>query len=204
MIYATLLACIVLAMNCAYATAGIAAAAGYGIALRLTRGAGLLVFAAGTLVEFAAVMAHDGLTQVMLFIGFGAVVTGGACDAMCGYVFDAITLPSLTLLLLLSIASQTFTAFALGVLTCGGALMMLYAGTRGRGLGLGDVKLACCIGAAVGAVGGVEALGIAFVLGGAYAAFLLGTGRARRGEELRFAPYLAAGTAVIVLHGAFV
>ncbi|HET9097477.1 MAG TPA: prepilin peptidase, partial [Candidatus Baltobacteraceae bacterium] len=140
----------------------------------------------------------------MLLVAFGAVITGAACDAACGYVFDSITLPCLALLLLISIVSQTLAAFSIGVLACGGALMILYTVTRGRGLGLGDVKLACCIGAAAGAVGGVEALGIAFVFGGAYGAFLLGTGRAQRGAELRFAPYLAAGTALIALHGAFV
>lgn len=204
MIHAALLVCVALATNAAYAGAGIAAAAGYGIALRFTRGAGLAVLAAGTAAECAAVIAHDGITQVMLIIALGAVVTGAACDAACGYVFDAITLPCLALLLLLAIASHTVASFALGVSACGGALLSLYAVTRGRGLGLGDVKLAGCIGAAAGAVGGVEALGIAFVLGGAYAAFLLGSGRARRGAEFRFAPYLAAGTVLIVLHGAFV
>lgn len=204
MIHAALLACIALGVNCAYAVCAITAASRYGIALRFTGGAGLAVLAAGTAVEVAAINTHDGFTQIALLIAFGAVITGAACDAACGYVFDVITMPCLALLLLLSIASHTFTVFAFGVLACGGALMILYALTRGRGLGLGDVKLACCIGAAAGAAGGVEALGIAFVLGGAYAAFLLGTGRARRGGELRFAPYLAAGTALIALHGAFV
>lgn len=201
MIHAALLTCIALGVNCAYAAAGIAAAARCGITLRFTRGAALPVVAAGTAAECAAVITQRGVSEATLLLAFGAVVTGAASDAACGYVFDWITLPCLALLLLLSIATQTFTVFALGVLACGGTLMVLYALTRGRGLGLGDVKLACCIGAAAGAWGGIEALGIAFVLGGAYAAVLLATGRARRGAELRFAPYLAAGTALIVLRG---
>lgn len=204
MIHGLLLACIVLAVNCGYAAAGIAAASRCGIVLGFKHGAGPAVFAGGTVVECAAVIAHDGISQIILLIAFGAVITGAACDAACGYVFDSITLPCLALLLLVSIVSQTLAVFSIGVVACGGALMMLYALTRGRGLGLGDVKLACCIGAATGALGGVEALGIAFVLGGAYAAFLLVTGRAQWGAELRFAPYLAAGTALIALHGAFV
>lgn len=204
MIHAALLACIALAINCAYAAAGLNAAARCGIALSLTRAPGLAIITAGTIAECGAVLAaHDLAAQVMLFVAFGAVVIGAACDAACGYVFDAVTLPCLALTLALSIAFETFTAFGLGVLAAGGSLMVPYALTRGRGIGLGDVKLACCIGAAAGALGGVEALGIAFVLGGAYAAFLLVTKRARRGTELRFAPYLAAGMAVIVLHGAF-
>ncbi|HET9097708.1 MAG TPA: prepilin peptidase, partial [Candidatus Baltobacteraceae bacterium] len=149
-------------MNCAYAAAGIAGASRCGIVLRSSHGAGLAIFAVGTVVEYAAVNAHAGISQIMLLVAFGAVITGAACDAACGYVFDSITLPCLALLLLVSIESQTLAAFSVGVLVCGGALMMLYAVTRGRGLGLGDVKLACCIGAAAGAVGGVEAIGIAF------------------------------------------
>lgn len=80
----------------------------------------------------------------------------------------------------------------------------LYALTHGRGLGLGDAKLACCIGAATGAANGLESLGTAFVLGGTYAAYLLASKRARRKDELRFAPYLAAGLAAVALHGVFV
>lgn len=80
----------------------------------------------------------------------------------------------------------------------------LYALTHGRGLGLGDAKLACCIGAATGAANGLESLGTAFVLGGTYAAYLLASKRACRKDELRFAPYLAAGLAAVALHGVFV
>lgn len=203
MIHAALITCIALCMNSAYAAAGLAAAQRYRIDLSLSRGVGLLVFAVGTLVQ-CVLMAFlpFGAPAALPILAFGAAVTGAACDAACGYVFDAITLPCLALMLALSAILGSLVPFATGVAAAGGSLAVLYALTRGRGIGLGDVKLACCIGGGAGALGGIEALGVAFVLGGAYAAVLLITNRAHRGQELRFAPYLAAGMAVVVLHGA--
>lgn len=195
--------CIAVAVNCVYAVSGLCAAAHYGIRLSLARGAGLGVLLAGTAVECAALASAHGIAaQLPLFVAFGAVVTGAACDAACGYVFDSITLPCLLIMCASSVVFQAFAPFALGVLAAGGSLGVLYLATWGRGLGLGDVKLACCIGGAAGALGGLEAVGAAFVLGGAYAAFLLVTKRASPGAQMRFAPYLAAGMALVVLYGA--
>lgn len=197
-----LLICLVVCVNSAYAAAGLAAAKRNGIELTLIKGIGLAVTIAGTAIELAAAGIHAGVELPMLIVAFGAVVIGAACDAACGYVFDAITLPCLLGLLTLAALWHTLPAFALGVAVCGGFLALLYAITWGRGLGLGDVKLACCIGGAAGAANGLQALGIAFVLGAVYAVYLLASKRARIGAEVRFAPYLAAGTAIIVLHGA--
>ncbi|HKU66888.1 MAG TPA: A24 family peptidase [Candidatus Baltobacteraceae bacterium] len=204
MIQNLLFACLALCANCCYAACGLGAAKRYGIELSLCRGSGAAVIVAGTLVESAALVSHAQAFALPLFlIAFGAVVAGAACDAACGYVFDTITLPALALLASAAAVWQTLPSFALGVAACGGTLTVVYLVTRGRGLGLGDVKLACCIGGAAGVVNGMEALFVAFVLGGAYAAFLLATKRGHRGEELRFAPYLAAGMSAVVLRGIF-
>lgn len=204
MIEAGLLACFIVCINCCFAAAGLAAAKRYGIALTLCGGPGAAVITFGTVVEVALALAHGAYASPILLIAFGAVVTGAACDAGCGYVFDAITLPCLGVLACIAVAEHTCLAFALGVVACGGTMCALYALTHGRGLGLGDAKLACCIGAATGAANGLESLGTAFVLGGTYAAYLLASKRACRKDELRFAPYLAAGLAAVALHGVFV
>jgi leader peptidase (prepilin peptidase)/N-methyltransferase len=205
MIQIAVLGCLAICMNCAYALAALAAANRYGVPLSLRGNPGLAIVAAGTAIEISAMMLHANVvTQPMLVIAFGAAVIAAACDAVCGYVFDAITLPCLGALAVVAVASQSLQSFALGVAACGGFLALLYAVTLGRGLGLGDVKLACCIGGAAGAVNGMSALGVAFVLGSVYAVYLLATKRVQRGHELRFAPYLAAGMAAVALHGAFV
>jgi leader peptidase (prepilin peptidase)/N-methyltransferase len=204
MMQTALLACLAICVNCGYAVAGLAAANRYRIEVSLHRGTGMTIIAAGTALEIASLMFHAHfVSEPVLVIAFGAVVVAAACDAACGYVFDAITLPCLAALSIWYMLSQSIPAFALGVAACGGSLALLYAVTLGRGLGLGDVKLACCIGGAAGAANGISALGVAFVLGGVYAVYLLATKRAQRGDELRFAPYLAAGMAAVVLHGAF-
>jgi leader peptidase (prepilin peptidase)/N-methyltransferase len=182
--------------------AAFAAAARYDISFTLRSRWAVALLAAGTLVEVAALQSDPAL-QLMLIVTFGAVIVGAASDAACGYVFDALTLPCLLIVCAMSLLAGAFAPFALGAAACGGSLVLLYLLTRRRGLGLGDVKLACCIGGACGALGGIEALGIAFVLGGTYAFVLLATKRAQRGKELRFAPYMAAGMAIVVMHGVF-
>jgi len=69
--------------------------------------------------------------------------------------------------------------------------------SRGRAIGLGDVKFAACIGAALGSLQGELALGVAFVLGGTYAAVALVRG-SRRDASTCFAPYLAAASFAVV------
>jgi prepilin signal peptidase PulO-like enzyme (type II secretory pathway) len=167
------------------------------------RGFGLAVLAAGTPFEVSAIALHVRACAVPeAIVACGAVLASAACDAECGYVFDAITAPCLAALTALAAAQHQFPALALGVALSGGSLALMYALTLGRGLGLGDVKLACCIGAAAGAANGIWAIGIAFVLGAAYAVYLLASKRGQRGDELRFAPYLAAGMGAVLLHGA--
>lgn len=203
MIEFALTICIAVAVNCVYAASALLAASHYGIRLSLERGAGFGLLVAGTAVECTALAsAHGFEARLTLIVAFGAVVTGAACDAVSGYVFDAVTLPCLVVMCVSSVVFAAFSPFVLGVLAAGGSLGALYWATSGRGLGFGDVKLACCIGGAMGALGSLEAVGVAFVLGGIYAAFLLATRRASRGTEMRFAPYLAAGMALVVLHGA--
>lgn len=198
-----LVAACAVAVNCMYCVAALGASARYRLRMSLSHGCPLGILFAGTIVQCACVLTQDRWpAQCAAIAGIGGVVVASACDAASGYVFDAVTFPCLALLGLFAAATHTLSAVAIGAAATGGALAVPYALTRGRGLGLGDVKLACCIGGVAGAVRGLEALGIAFVAGGAYAAYLLIAKRAERSAELRFAPYLGAGMAAILLYGA--
>jgi len=75
----------------------------------------------------------------------------------------------------------------------------LHAVSRGRGLGLGDVKLGTALGAALGLVSGLTAIALAFIFGGGYGVWLLATGRARAGSSIHFGPFIAAGAYVALL-----
>lgn len=199
----TLLFCCVLCVNALYAATGAAAAKRYGVDANIGGGVGLGVLTGVTAVEMWTLAHHANTAPAAVFVlAFGAIAASAAFDAVCGYVFDAITLPCLAAMVVLAALSQCLMTFAGGAAAAGGSLALLYAITRGRGLGFGDVKLACCIGGCAGAIGGLAALGIAFVLGGIWAAFLLVTKQRHRGDELRFAPYMAAGVAIVTLYGA--
>jgi len=123
----------------------------------------------------------------------------GVVDARTGLIPNRITYPAFALLLALAAFDGALPAALLGALCVAGALGLLYGGTRGRGLGLGDVKLGACMGAALGAKLGLVALGSAFIAGGAVGVALLASRRAARGDAMRFGPYLALGTLAAVV-----
>jgi prepilin signal peptidase PulO-like enzyme (type II secretory pathway) len=159
------------------------------------------ILAAGLALEAIVALKHLGeLSIIASVVSIAAITVSAATDAGSGYVFDAVTLPALCTLLILAYLQQQFPVAAGGALAAGGAMAALYALTFGRGLGLGDVKLACCIGAALGPYDAILALGSAFVLGGVFAAVLLISRRAKKGDEVRFAPYLAAGMVALTIH----
>ncbi|MGZ3521992.1 MAG: prepilin peptidase [Vulcanimicrobiaceae bacterium] len=142
--------------------------------------------------------------------GGGVAVAIACCgisaltDAQTGYVFDAVNYPATVLVLALNALDGTLAGSFGGALCAGGTLGAIYILSRGRGIGLGDVKLAICLGASVGAAAAGMTLGIAFVLGGAVGAYLLAAKRAARGDTIRFAPYLAAAFCGLLVFRHFV
>jgi leader peptidase (prepilin peptidase)/N-methyltransferase len=119
-------------------------------------------------------------------------------DVAAGYVFDVVTLPSLAAAFLMAAIEGRAAQVFGGALCVSSALLLLYGLSRGRGIGLGDAKLAACAGALLGITDGFIALGIAFVLGGIYAAILLLGKRAERKQSVAFAPYIAAGVFAVL------
>jgi leader peptidase (prepilin peptidase) / N-methyltransferase len=129
----------------------------------------------------------------------GGSLMAAVVDARTGYIPDRISGATALVALLLAAANGTAGTASCGALAAGGTLLVLYLITNRRGLGLGDVKLAGAIGLGFGPGPSVVALGAAFVAGGAYASWLLLTRRARRGDAVRFGPFLAAGALVTLL-----
>lgn len=87
----------------------------------------------------------------------------------------------------------------------GAFYFMIFVGTRGRGLGFGDVKLAPCLGVMAGSFGaGAAAVGFVapFLLAGPPLAILMATGVLKRGTRVPFGPFLIAGAWVGILVGA--
>ena len=130
----------------------------------------------------------------------GALIAAGI-DVRTGCIPDRVTRPtSIIALGVATVSGLVLTAFW-GALAVGGSLLLLHVITRGRGLGLGDVKLGTAIGVGLGPAAGLAALGGAFILGGAYASWLLATRRASHHDALPFGPFLATGTVLAALFG---
>jgi leader peptidase (prepilin peptidase)/N-methyltransferase len=134
------------------------------------------------------------MTMPSVAAALAGTLVAAVVDARTGLIPDALTRTTALAALACAFAAGTTPLACGGAYAVGGALLALHVLTGGRGLGLGDVKLGIAIGAGLGPAAGLVALGAAFVLGGAYASWLLLARRARRGDAVRFGPFLAAGT----------
>jgi prepilin signal peptidase PulO-like enzyme (type II secretory pathway) len=119
-------------------------------------------------------------------------------DIRTGYVFDRVLLIAALLLLPVTIATGRLPDATCGAALAAASLLVPYWCTRGRGIGLGDVKLAGLVGFATGTPGAIVAIWFAVLCGGAFAAMLLAARRVTLGSAMRFAPFLALGASYAV------
>lgn len=131
-----------------------------------------------------------------------------ACAAVCaatdvqwGYVFDPVIAATAGAVAVAALATGTLGDGLLGAAVLAGPLLLLFVAGRGRAIGFGDVKLAGVAGLALGPGASLGALWLACVSGGAVAAALLATGRARRGSTMPLGAFLALGIASAVCAG---
>lgn len=80
-------------------------------------------------------------------------------------------------------------------------LFLLWAGSRGRWMGFGDVKLAVAMGFLLGMYLGFSALWYGFILGAIYGVTLLMLGKVRAKSEVAFGPFLVLGTLIALFTG---
>ena len=132
-------------------------------------------------------------------IAIAAAAVAGVVDARTGSIFNPLTTALLVTSLVLAAFDGSVAGGLAGAAAVGGALLFLHALSGGRGLGLGDVKLGTGLGMALGFPGGLTAIALAFIFGGAYGAWLLATKRAPAGASIRFGPFIAAGTFAALL-----
>jgi len=81
-------------------------------------------------------------------------------------------------------------------LVAAGFLYLLHLLTKGKGMGLGDVKLAFFIGFFLGGWGVVVAFYLAFLTGGLLGVIMILTRRAKFKQKIAFGPFLIVGTFV--------
>ena len=123
------------------------------------------------------------------YVGVSAVT-----DLQTGFVFDAVALVCAVAVCTIAAPATGLISVASGAAIAGGSLLLVYALSGGRGIGLGDVKLAAVLGAACGAREGAVIVGAAFVLGACVVTPALALGRISRRSAVPFAPFLAIST----------
>lgn len=73
---------------------------------------------------------------------------------------------------------------------CASLLLLLYVFTKGRGMGLGDVKLAVALGVWLNLTSGMAWLMTSFIIGGLVATILLVSRKANMKTKIAFGPFL--------------
>jgi len=93
-----------------------------------------------------------------------------------------------------SLFSNLFAGFA-----CALFLLLIHLITRGRGMGLGDVKFALLGGIVLGPILAIPWLFLAFLTGGATGIILILTGKAKLKSRIAFGPFLVLALLIVKL-----
>ena len=104
-------------------------------------------------------------------------------------------------ILMVIFKNNTFVSLASGIIAALSFLLLVVA-TRGRGMGMGDVKLVFVMGILLGWQV-LLAIYIAFLTGGMIALILVLMGKKRFGQTIAFGPFLLLGTIITVVWGGF-
>lgn len=89
----------------------------------------------------------------------------------------------------------------LGLATGGGFIGLIVFLSRGRGMGLGDLKMSAALGFLFGWPKIVALLGVAFVIGGIFSAILLIAGRKTLKDAVPFGPFLSTAAILVIFFG---
>lgn len=119
-------------------------------------------------------------------------------------ILDVVTVPVAVAGLILAAIDRRFVTSlegaALGIVLFG----LIYAVTRGAGLGFGDVKLAATLGLYLGFVNSIAAFATAFVIGAILAIPVLVARRRRAKDVLPLGPFLVLGSIIVAFAPALV
>jgi len=107
---------------------------------------------------------------------------------------DQVVYSAIGLALVWSLGNREWLSLLAGGVAAAGFFLFLVFVTRGKGMGMGDVKLAGLMGLVLGLPGIVVALMLAFLTGAVTGVILVLIGRKRLGEHIPFGPFLAGAT----------
>jgi leader peptidase (prepilin peptidase)/N-methyltransferase len=107
-----------------------------------------------------------------------------------------------TLFFLLYTSPNAFWQHLFAGFLAASSLLFLHLVTKGRGMGLGDVKFALFIGTFLGVPSTISWLFLAFILGALVGVILLGLGQKRLKDRIAFGPFLVLSFFLTLLFAA--
>jgi prepilin signal peptidase PulO-like enzyme (type II secretory pathway) len=169
-------------------------------AARLSWRVAIIAVTAGTFATAGA--RYDDPSHLALVTAYIAVlILCGATDILAYRVPNVVTYPAILLALGAGILmpDADFVRVLGGGALAGGIMLLPIIITRGKGLGMGDLKLAAFIGLALGLSLTLSALLLMALAGGVAAAALLITGLRHRGDPIPYAPFISIGALAVML-----
>jgi leader peptidase (prepilin peptidase)/N-methyltransferase len=132
-----------------------------------------------------------------LVVTLAIMVVCAWTDLLAHRIFNDVVLVGLVLIVGLAYLGGMFPAALLGVAIVGGAALL---GSFVPGaLSGGDVKLCIVIGAGVGAIKGIEALVLSFLLQALFGALMVSVGRLKYRSAMPVAPFLLIGLSIALI-----
>jgi prepilin signal peptidase PulO-like enzyme (type II secretory pathway) len=150
----------------------------------------------------AAGTRYDDPSHLALVTAYIAVlVLCSATDVLAYRVPNVVTYPAMLLALGAGalMPDADFVRVLGGGALAGGIMLLPTVLTRGKGLGMGDVKLAAFVGLALGISFALSALLLMALAGGAVAAALMLSGLRHRGDPIPYAPFISLGALAVIL-----
>lgn len=138
--------------------------------------------------------------SILSYILFSALIAVFFIDLEHQVIPDKILVPLILLFSFRAIVLADFSLFAVAFLSSL-FFYLLFLATRGRGMGLGDVKLAFLMGLCLGYPEIVVSLYLAFLTGAALGIILILSGKAKFGQKIPFGPFLSGATIMTCLWG---
>jgi prepilin signal peptidase PulO-like enzyme (type II secretory pathway) len=160
------------------------------------------IIACATIVVFVTSVGRDPNT-IAAALACIALVVGAFADARTGYLFDAITFPAALVTAILAVATGSASQATAGVALLVGIFGAVAIVSRGRAIGLGDVKAMYAIGAGFGPAKAMFVLFAASLSGLAAAALSRRISGSEHStlREIPFGPHLAIGSSLALIAG---
>ncbi len=116
---------------------------------------------------------------------------------------DRIVFPAIGIALLYSLffVPNLLFSYILSAFGAAGFFLLLFLITRGKGMGLGDVKLAFLMGLILGWPNILLALFLSFLSGAVVGIFLIVLGQKGLKSQIPFGPFLSGTTLIVLLYG---